>query len=326
MPELTLDPAGVLYRVATTRGHAGQLYQYAALLGRLKPILDDWIPVHRVGAWMRLCEEIGWVCVPDVVFTRPLIDSPLDGRDRLCTTIASGEVWQPGLVSPEGSELPVFCGWSIDSAEAAHRVGWYPLIVNDRVVDRAWVDVASLGHLLGYPSCCVRAFEECNDWRTRSSYELALDQTASRPHRFANPFARHTPWSWIFHTPCRFDCEATIRYASAVRESMQSTEPSYAESIDVFQRDHVFLVFNENRVYALRGSLLNRRRARYTEVMFLGGIPSEDLYGSILEAGTEVLVERDAVHVYSEDDWRCVIEARLCGPRPEHAMLLVFSS
>jgi len=76
-------------------------------------------------------------------------------------------------------------------------------------------DIAAIGRLLGYPSCCVEAFVALHPLRDNRA---AVADAAGRTERFEPllnnvqlTLPRHVPWF-----PCRYDCPDSLRYAGAV--------------------------------------------------------------------------------------------------------------
>ena len=319
-----IDPDSPLARIASARGHFGQLYQYAAVLAGLKPVLDDWIRVEFVDAFRSICKDLGMAVAADVVF-QPLRANraALAGADRLCTTFATGLRWVPGARYAPDCQLHVFVGREVGSVMEALRLGWYPVAISSRVVEPLASTFLEFGHTLGYPDCCLHAFQEHNDWHRSNSYEAAKVNTRGSASRLTNPFGRHTAWSYIFHLPCSFDCPKTIGYASNLRTELLGTYPKYVEQIDAFG-DLTFLVMNENRVYGLEGADPQPTRVHYRGAHFLGGIHGQDVYGDALRGGDELLVAGDLVVISSRGKTLHVIETRSDCLGPESPMLIRF--
>jgi hypothetical protein len=318
-----VEPDVPLGQIISARGHWGQLYQYAAVLMGIKPALDDWIPVHRVSAFLATCRYLGLLVETDMVFRDLAEDAMISGAGRLCTTRAEGMIWDPSAVYPPGSQLHLFVGREPSAVKEAWRRGWYPIVINGQVVDKPLPDVAAFGRSLGYPACCIEAFSKHNDWRRSNSYEAASARTKLNASSLTNPFGRHTPWSYIFHLPCSFDCSITEEYSKALRESLRREQPGYAKQIESFNK-LTFFVTNENRAYALQGKMRNPNHACYQSSFFLGGLRAEDVYGPLLAKGNELSIRDNLVLVLRNGELQGIIETRSDCSGPEAPLLIQF--
>jgi len=318
-----VEPDSPLDQIISTRSHCGQLYQYAAVLLGIKPAIDDWLPVHTVPAFLATCRALGLFVETDVVFLDLPEDAIVSGASRLCTTRADALIWDPSADYPSGAQLHVFAGLEQSAVKEAWRRGWYPVVINGQVVDKPLTDFIAFGRSLGYPACCIEAFSKHNDWRRSNSYEVAWERTRLTASALTNPFGRHTPWSYIFHLPCSFDCSATKEYSKALRESLHKEQPGYAKQIESFNK-LIFFVTNENRAYALQGELKNPDQAHYRSSFFLGGLKREDVYGPLLARGNELSIRDNLVFVLQNGELKGIIETRSDCFGPEAPLLIQF--
>jgi len=231
--------------------------------------------------------------------------------------------WNPSTMYPPGSQLHLFVGRERAAVKEAWRRGWYPVVINGQVVDKPLPDVIAFGSSLGYPACCIEAFSKHNDWRRSNAYEAASQRTRLNPSSLTNPLGRHTPWSYIFHLPCSFDCSDTKKYSKALRESLCKEQPDYAKQIESFNK-LIFFVTNENRAYALQGQTSSPNRACYQGEFFLGGLRTEDVYGQVLAKGNELCIRDNLVLVFRNGELQGIIETRSDCYGPEAPLLIQF--
>jgi hypothetical protein len=108
---------------------------------------------------------------------------------------------------------------------AAHRGPDLAELGRLRSADDPDAHLREIGALLGYPGCCVDAFQRLSDRsldaRTRYAAALATQQTA--------------PWSWFLNDtgvrvlpyfPCSYTCAAAVQQARAVLEVLRTTSPA----------------------------------------------------------------------------------------------------
>ena len=319
MPE-TLEGFGPVADIVSARGHTGQLYQYAALLAGAKPCLDDWISVERVRHFEIACRALGLFVVTDVVFAP--VEAPGALAAMAPTTRARALLWGTSRTYPTGSQLHVFVARSEHAAVHAWSHGWYPLLVGEHLVGSPQEDAAHLGRALGYPDCCIQAFRS-HDWNRCNGYEVAY-QASLRFDPLCCPTGRNTDLSFIFHIPCQFACEATAEAAGILRRWMAKNVPFWLARIEAFHRNNVFAIWNEHRVYALRG----RRQGScvtYEAVAYLGSISSEDMYGRTLREHRTLELVRDIAWLTGSNGEDTPVLPCGYGPGPERPLLLDFN-
>jgi hypothetical protein len=99
-----------------------------------------------------------------------------------------------------------------------------------------------LGELLGYPSCCVRAFVRRNhggaaEWlaalatrkRGHDAYLGARDANVPRPVPRINPLLMPERRSFISFDPCRYDCPAAIAVADSCVAALEGADANWVE-------------------------------------------------------------------------------------------------
>lgn len=290
----------ILRRYASLKGNSAYLSQLVAVMAGIKPAMDDWIPVARVKAIMELLKDIGLHVVVDNIFLPERVSSHLqdvEGSLYLNTTIGYGFPWSISnryLLNRDGL-AHVFISREARLLETVRAHGWYPVIWKDRVVHKPWIDHARFGQALGYPDCCIRQFVETNDWRRNASYAVSLQLTVDKPSFLANPFAKHTLFSYISHIPCSFSCRNTISLANAIRDALKSFDLELVLMIDDFLKQK-FLHISEDEIYCL----VDMDGMPDTYYAFYRRIPSSKAVNNSLE---HLLLLSDNIYVEDADNY-----------------------
>lgn len=278
------------------KGHSWQLAMIMAVVTGIKPCMDDWVSLDRYDPYRKICSRYGLYVRADAVFNvvrRSNILQDVIGGDHLTTTIAYGRPFDRSV--KEGA-VHVFIARKKHDLDNCFANGWYPLVVNGRVIDRPVIDALEFGHDLGYPVCCVGFFQKYYDWNRYSYLYEAYKNTPHGDYRYlCNPFTKDITYSYIYHMPCAFNCLSTAKLAGRLRNMIYQQEPDFAKKIDERLRLPV-LVFYEKKFYAFSGRIKNNR-LYYQDVFFLGGTQENNLYETILKRGDCLFVEDKDVMV-----------------------------
>lgn len=228
----------------------GQFPSSLAVLHKLKPTMDLWIPPHGWAAFQSLVEELGLVYHVDTYFDpySPQLDhfSP----DSFTTTRAA-----LSRTFGEHTQAHVFLSYDLEHLYPAVSSGWYPLVIDSHLVSKHMPDHNKFGEALGYPACCQRFFLERNDWHSDNTFYAAYHNTHMVPQKFSNGSLRHTLFSLVPYIPCSMGCQATIHYASTLHALMASEFPAYAQEVELHLSSPI-LCLSELRVYRFIGTLM----------------------------------------------------------------------
>lgn len=277
------------------KGYSGQLTMIMATVKGIKPCMDDWVKADRYEQYRKICKRYGLIVKPDSVFDiiRDTKELPLNiiGKDQLTTTRAFGSRLnnrnKKGLVH-------LFLSRSRRALNNTFRNGWYPLIIEDRVIEKPLIDIFKFGYGLGYPECCVDFFQKYNNWQRYSYlYEIFRNSSKEKYDYLCNPFTKDITYSYIYHMPCSFDCGATADLAVRIRSAIYEEEPEFAKRIDEHLRLPV-LVFYERKFYAFKGEI-KHGRLYYTDVYFIGQMSEKNLYEDDLRKGSCVFLDNKDV-------------------------------
>jgi hypothetical protein len=277
---LEIDPTGV------------QLPSFIATVHESKPAMDLWV---RVGSWEsfeRLVCHFGLHCHVDAYFDRHaeevLTSSP---RENFTTTRA---VLSKNFTGQ--AEAHVFVASAEAALIAAVGAGWYPLVVDGRVVEKHLADHEKFGAALGYPSCCREFFRKRNDWFYDNTYYAAYLNTVTAQRALSNGLLRHTAFSYTPHMACSFSCDASMDYGARLREVIAKEAPAYGEEIDR-QLASPMLCLSELHIYRFEGSTQSTDRIDYETVEPINPTTSDDPLFKMLSRGDACRVDANIVSV-----------------------------
>jgi predicted dehydrogenase len=218
----------------------------------------------------------------------------------------------------EGGEPWVDLFLSSDAALARRAAEIY----NNNKIGEA---VAEMGRLLGYPECCVTAFECLPDRSNNSFLRYATRlATLSRGQAFQpclnNLHLVATPWY-----PCSYGCEASAALSRRVLAALEDPAPL----LELLSRP--VLYFDDTRMVLFRGQA-TPDEVRYSSVSVppARGAGREPALAAFVEAvvrpisrGVRLSVDRDALRVWAADG--ALLHA-LPRPHPSLGLLFPFSA
>jgi hypothetical protein len=308
--------------VEATRGGA-QLPTLIAVANGLKPAMDMWVPHDGWHALRALTETLGLVHHVDACFDRFSPQIAQVSPDRLTTTRAA---FVPDL--RQGAEAHVFLARDQAALERVVGSGWYPLIVDGKVVDKHRADHDTFGGALGYPACCQDFFRQRNNWNDDNTYYAALRNTRGRPSPLCNPYLRHTLYGLVPYMPCSYSCPATMKSADHLLGVIRSELPHYAEAIERAAAKPLLCV-SELRMYGFEGENVHRHDGTvtitYSGAKSLYPIEDVDPLWTLLRAGDRCTVDGNIVHVSHADAHIAGYEARGDRHGPECPFVIFFT-
>lgn len=207
-----------------------QLSGYVAVSAGIRPALDDFVPLSHFESFTEFVGASGLQLRTDAMFQRVLNEAEIPSMAFSPTTKAIGRRWRAGEEAPRNSEVHVIVARSAVDADRAWAAGWYPIAIGKRILPKPKIDHQRFGAALGYPRCCVIAFERYNNWGRFDH----ISEVARRSQRFvslANSFWKHTGYMLNFHIPCRFDCKASVRLGEKTLSAICDVDPAYASAI-----------------------------------------------------------------------------------------------
>ena len=303
---LTMSMSEALRGYLEIRPEHGQPVCFAALLGGLKPVMDDWVSRDRFDQLVDVCRERGMTVAADVQFEALADQGRLDsvvGRETLTTTRAIGHALADRVAD---ASVHVFIGADRRIVERTQAAGWYPLIIDGRAMNKPWIDHLWFGQGLGYPECCLAAFARHNNWTLNNMPYQAYRSVRTSPSYLCNSLMRFTGLTWTAHLPCQYDCAETVASAGRAREVMRVHCPELADWIDRIT-SVPYLVLNEWEAFAFSGANVQPGALDYTGVTIApSNRPNLGLFAALqrgrrLEIRDDLLVVLDSqgevVHV-----------------------------
>jgi HEXXH motif-containing protein len=299
-----------------------QLPTLIAVAHGLKPAMDAWIPPDGWHPFLALIAELGLEHHVDACFDRfsPQIAQVPPGE--LTTTRAA---FAPALT--EGTEAHVFIARDRTALDRVMAAGWYPLIVNGKVVNKHRADHDKFGDALGYPRCCQDFFRARNNWNNDNTYYATLRNTAGEPSLLCNPFIRHRVHGLIAYMPCSYTCAATQAYAGRLRDIIRTELPAYADEIGRESAKPVLCV-SELRMYGFNGETLTRSAdtvsITYEKVESLYPVESHDPLAGLLSSGNRCTIDGNIIHAHRDAEYIGSYEARNDRHGPECPFVISF--
>jgi hypothetical protein len=319
-----------LNELASLREGAMQVAQYLAVMSQIRRSMDDWIPAPRFEAFRQIARQLGVMVEVDCVFSPITASEQAFGAQYAPTTSARGRAFsfletdQFQLHDEVHVVLSTRADWAAETLAAV----WYPIVIDNRVVNKPSVDVWRLGRAFGYPACCVRSFMAHNDWPRQNTIAETAKASAHLSWK-ANCLAKNSPWMLIFHMPCAFDCAGTLAYSSALIEEIRRYDPGVMARIEAYLRQ-VVLVINERVSFVLGDAIdagCGRTRYRGVESLrWFFGIedPLHEPCLAALRRGNEVSIADGIVFVWNDGVLRDAIETGCDRGIAEVPMILDF--
>lgn len=272
-----------------------QLAVFAGLIHGLKPAMDMWIKPDHWTAFCRLVEYFGLHFHMNAFIDRTAKELDALPSDVTNTTRAALAKSLDGNAAAHVfiSKDPAFL------AEAT-AYGWYPLLIDDYLVQKHVADFVPFGHALGYPSCCVEFFHQRNNWKSDNTYYAAYQRTQSKAHSFSNGLMRHTAFSLISHMPCSFHCATSMASARQLYALIETLDKPFAEEIKL-RLVSPFLCLSELRIYRFEGALVAVNCVEYTDVEPVNPTSPTDALARSLAQGNRCMVEGNIVRVFKDN-------------------------
>lgn len=164
----------------------------------------------------------------------------------------------------EGTHVDLFIARDASAARRAWEIYQTPKGPSERL--------GEMGEILGYPPCCVRAFEALDDRSNNTALRYAaLARTVAEKKGFAwelnNLFAHVLP-----SFPCTYGCERAVAQARAVLAMFARRDPQGAERLRARLARPVLYV-DHARLVGLAGARRGGAAVRYDTVV--GGLSPE---------------------------------------------------
>jgi len=238
----------------------GQYPMFMAVALGAKLSFDDWIDVDIYDDFVRMCTKYGLHVEPDVIFAPVETDkSKVIGGKNITTTFFVGKRFSEMINAGRRWQVHVHVSKTRETSLAAKRFGWYSVVVDNRSINKPFVDHLRFGLMLGFPDCCVDFFRQYNNWSKFShpfeTYKnTPVIQGKARGSYYCNNFLMDHIFFFIHNIPCSYRCKKTIELAKKVELEIMKVEPDYAKrTIELLKKP--LLVFGERNFIIFDGRL-----------------------------------------------------------------------
>lgn len=314
------SPKDYLKEIVSAKSNTATLYLYFALMCNLKPLLDDWILKDKLEDFKKACKLYGLhVYAESIFFNVNSSDKKIKssiGFEALTTTKAYGVPIDSGL---EG-RVHVFVSKSKKILDKGKVFGFYSLSVNGRVIPKLTIQHCRYGRYLGYPHCCIDFFSKYNDHiKYKNTLWFNYKNTKGKPNPLANPLTKDS-YSYLYHMPCSFSCEETIKIANSLRNFILDKDKNYVKIID----RHInltYLVFKEKDIYAFEGKMISENELSYKNCHYIDTQLYQPVYKKYFDEGDSIKVDEKTLGVYKGNQLIHTIN-KVC---PEQGFLVSFS-
>ncbi|MEW6074767.1 MAG: DUF483 domain-containing protein [Candidatus Omnitrophota bacterium] len=126
----------------------------------------------------------------------------------------------------------------------------------------------TIGHLLGYPQCCINFFKKNTNFPSSKLIISAYENTKHAPSFYLNNLHAYPGSRFgalISHFPCSYDCNESKRYAQKVLNAICGLKAEIREYIEFFLKLPVLLLNNGKTVFFDNVDMYGRSK-RYTFV------------------------------------------------------------
>lgn len=266
----------------------------ATALG-VKPCYDDWVPIEKYNEFVQMCRGYGLFVEPDVIFVKPSkAKEKIVGGENITTTFAEVAPFDKNV---KQGKVHIFVAKSKEQVIETKKSGWYPGVINNRSINKPFMDHLRFGKNLGFPECCIDFFRRYNNWPLYSHpYEsfknTPLIKGKAGGSYLCNNFLMDNVYFFIHHIPCSYQCEATIKLAKKVEEKIREVEPEYIKkTIGLLKKP--LLVFGERNFVIFDGKIENGA-INYSDYKYFSNPAREEdkvPFSDVIKKGDKVLLD-----------------------------------
>ena len=280
-------------------------YQYPMFISTalgIKPCFDDWVFTSNLKEFKQLCNKYGLFVEQDSINWKPCKNKEeIIGKENITTTLAEGS---QETASQMDKVTHVFISKSREILRKVKRVGWYPLSISGRSLNKPFVDHLRFGEILGYPKCCINSFKKYNNWNLYShpyeTYKNTFsDLKDNKPSYYCNNFLMDNSYFFIHHIPCSYNCPTTIEYAQRIEKGIEAVEPEFVKRTKEMLRKPLFVIGERN--FILFEGIKEGNQIRYSGSVYYNNFarPEENLpYYDLINKGDKIVVQNGNIHIY----------------------------
>ena len=263
-----------------------QFCVFFAMCHGIKKAMDFWVPHDVFEKFTKMCDKHNILYRTDLKFVA------IKDMSRLKETVVAGD----SLTSTKflWEEINTDTPWSIhmllsmkqEYLDDIFQYAWYPIISDNRVINKVTQDIQDFGAALGYPHCCRKFFSEKNNWTKYSFLYEVYKKSQAFDYRCNCFWKDHPKWddfSYIYHMPCSFGCTETIEFAQEIEQKL---EEEWNTELLERSRYHLrlpCLVVREQKIYAFEGKVnIETQSIEYEKFFFLWN-PQEDSLSKMIQ-------------------------------------------
>ena len=157
---------------------------------------------------------------------------------------------------------------------------------------------AALGRALGYPECCIAVFAPSCDVPNAALRFAALRRTGAVAYALLNDLDPRR--ALVSHFVCRYDCAASLRYASAVLGAVAAVDAARADELSRSLAG-VVILFREGGVLRLGDACVaGGDRHAYRSACVDGGAGVPERWREVLADADEVRIGRGVLSPFRD--------------------------
>lgn len=275
-----------------------QLPLIMATIKGLKPVSDIWIPCNKYEIFLEICNKYKLLHYPNGIFIQapnPYLSEIYKKYPdyRHSTTKVIGKPFSKKNIHRNTGSVHIFITKREELLTDAVKYGWYPQIINHKLIEKPPIDLLHFGEVLGYPDCCIEFFNK-NHKQDIPIYFNRLLNTKGKNSIYCNNILNHVSYSYVHHTSCTLDCKKTISWAKKIEEAVYEEEPEYVELIRHALKLPI-ITWGEKNSYVFDG-IINDNTIKYKDVVYIGD-ERDNRYGELFKSGNAVKVFDNRIEV-----------------------------
>ncbi|MFT7626189.1 MAG: hypothetical protein ACI9WU_005384 [Myxococcota bacterium] len=230
---------------------------WLALAHGLKPVFRRRVDAEGLKDMAGKARELGME-----IASREVAPESSQGPRLTRWAVLRGKTRAPEWTQQPGPPLVVTVGPDRARVQAALKLREAPSLWERRPEHEA--EVRELGELLGYPSCCARAYAELLPVTTQLRPVARAAERTTIVHPQLNNVVRSSPRlvSW---QPCAYDCAASLALVRPLEAAVLAAEPeTHRLLLPILSAPR--LIYSEHRQIIFSGRFTNAQRLVYQDV------------------------------------------------------------
>ena len=283
--------------------------QYPMFVGTalgIKSCFDDWSEISKFDEFKKICKDYGLYIEPDVIFSQTQKNKKnIIGGNNITTTFFEGIKFGKNL--PKQGNVHVYISKSKSKTILAKKFGWYSVIINNRSINKPFIDHLKFGEILGFPKCCIEFFKKYNNWHLYNHpYEIFKNTTINTNKAigsyYCNNFLMDHTYFYIHNLPCSYRCKKTIDFAKKIELKISQVEKNFTKkTISLLKKP--LLIFGE-RNFIIFDGIKKNNEIKYTNCQYFsnpGKVEEKINFFNFIEKGNKILFENNILNIYKNN-------------------------